>query len=125
MLGTNIGKTHKEGPFSRSTWRGDLGGPDYLRTYADAAPAMRFMDMATYYNSLPNGFTMPQTIQNLSRMLNHKCDAAPYFPQHSLRNQRVAKTGSGQAPGKLRQRVVFAQDQPARVGDRRHGAARA
>ena len=52
-----------------STWRGDLGGPEYIPEYARAAPSMRVMDMATYFNGLPNGFTMPQTIANLSRMM--------------------------------------------------------
>lgn len=40
-----------------STWHGDLGGPEYLPSYAAAAPSMHVMDMATYFNSLPNRYT--------------------------------------------------------------------
>eukprot|EP01047_Picozoa_sp_COSAG01_P012477 COSAG01_NODE_563_length_15451_cov_70.726225_15_plen_751_part_00 len=52
-----------------STWHGDLGGPEHIPAYARAAPQMRVMDMATYFNSRPNGFSMAQTIANLTKMM--------------------------------------------------------
>lgn len=59
-----------------STWRGNIAGPDYLAATAKAAPDARFMDMATYFNTKPNGMTMPETLGKLVGMLGNDSSRA-------------------------------------------------
>ena len=53
-----------------STWHGNLGGPEFVPLYARrAAPSTVFFDMATYFNSRPNGMSMGETLAKLSAMV--------------------------------------------------------